>query len=292
MSADWGSFSDWGGGNDDWNWDQPVSQPVAPIQQPTYTQDDWGWDQPVQQPVQQPPQDNWDRFNEYQPPVQTGPVAPEMTSRDYSNREQMGPSRDLMGNGVQFDDDGNPMPVGTNEQGQVVDQNGNVLKGGQGGTPYRPRSGFANQQPPEQMGNYNRGQQMGPPSNLAGNPNQSSEPSFFDSVSKYFGGGKSNNSGGSAMDWLLPILGTAAAAYAIPKLTGTGTGSNQTFTPPNYADQFKNFTPPNFTPLPAVQVGPNAGMQMQAPQFNTLKNLQLQNPGAQMMASGPVAPRG
>ena len=268
MSADWSS------------WDQYNEyQPVAPVQQPTYTQDDWGWDQPIQQPVQQPP-------------VSTGPVAPEMTSRDYSNGEQMGPSRDLMGNGVQFDDQGNPMPVGTNEQGQVVDQNGNVLKGGQGGTPYQPRSGFANQQPPEQMG---------PPSNLAGNPNQSSQPSFLDSISKYFGGGKSNNSagsggsgggGGSTMDWLLPLLGTAAAAYAIPKLTGTGTGSNQTFTPPNYADQFKNFTPPNFTPLPAVQVGSNAGMQMQAPQFNALKNLQLQNPGAQMMASGPVAPRG
>ena len=289
MSADWGSFSDWGGGNDDWNWDQPIQQPVAPPQQ-NYS--------------------NFDQYNEYQPPVSTGPVAPvapEMTSRDYSNGEQMGPSRDLMGNGplpgngIQFDDEGNPMPVGTNEQGQVVDQNGNVLKGGQGGTPYQLRSGFANQQPPEQMGNYNQGQQMGPPSNLAGNPNQSSQPSFLDSISKYFGGGKSNNSGGSggsgggggsAMDWLLPLLGGAAAAYAIPKLTGTGTGSNQTFTPPNYADQFKNFTPPNFTPLPAVQVGSNAGMQMQAPQFNTLKNLQLQNPGAQMMASGPVAPRG
>jgi hypothetical protein len=86
------------------------------------------------------------------------------------------------------------------------------------------------------------------------------------------------------MDWLLPLLGGAAAAYAIPKLTGTGTGSNQTFTPPNYADQFKNFTPPNFTPLPAVQVGQNAGMQMQIPDLKG----GLQN----ALARGPVAPRG
>ena len=315
MSADWGSYSDyWGGGDDNWdqyNEYQPVAQPVAPVQpvQAPPQQNYSNFDQynEYQPPQALPQQDysNFDQYNEYQP---TGPVAPETSARDFSNRDLMGPGRDLMGpgemgpgrelmgtpemgpgrelmgtpenTGVQFDDEGNPLPVGTNGQGQIVDSRGNVLKTGQGGTPYQYKF----------------------PTQSGGQPNQPNQSggSFLDSISKFFGGGKNNqtgsgsNSGGgsSAMDWLLPLLGGAAAAYAIPKLTGTGTGSNQTFTPPNYADQFKNFTPPNFTPLPAVQVGQNAGMQMQAPQFNTLKNMQMNNPGAQIMASGPVAPRG
>jgi hypothetical protein len=90
------------------------------------------------------------------------------------------------------------------------------------------------------------------------------------------GGGNKGGGSGSSMDWLLPLLGGAAAGYFLPKVLGGGSGGSQTVVQaPNYYEQFGRTNIPSYNPGVQPIVGLSPGYQMS----NTV------------LPTGPVAPR-
>jgi hypothetical protein len=76
------------------------------------------------------------------------------------------------------------------------------------------------------------------------------------------------------MDWLLPLLGGAAAGYFLPKVLGGG-GSQTVVQAPNYYEQFGRTNLPSYNPGVQPIVGLNPGYQMTPT----------------VLPTGPVAPR-
>ena len=129
--------------------------------------------------------------------------------------------------------------------------------------------------PPKDLMGTPGGGLMGPPRDLMGTDGTKKTSSLFDPITKMFGGGNTTPGGSSSTDWLLPLLGGAAAGYLLPKIaSGFGGGNAPTVQAPNYLDQFERIKAPSYAPLPAIQIGQNPGMNMQMPQ------------------AFPVAPRG
>ena len=223
----------------------------------------------------------FDDYSGYTGTFDPGPVAPQIFP------DGSGGFTDL--NGYAVDASGNPIDYSTvkpyeplatdtttttDASGNLVtkDANGNLVTGNQSGgydaagnpiasTAKTTAAAIAAQQG---AGILPSGGNTAPSSSLFGNLGKT-----------LFGGGNTTPGGSSSTDWLLPLLGGAAAGYLLPKIaSGFGGGNAPTVQAPNYLDQFQNIKAPSYAPLPAIQVGQNPGMNMQMPQ------------------AFPVAPRG
>ena len=295
MSADWGSFSDWFGGGDNSS-PAPTYDYSQPYSQPTY--DYTNYDSTA-----------FDPSGNYggQPAYNYNNTG--STAFDPSGNYGGQPAYDngYGGLGTTVDDNGNPMPVGIDANGNPVDSQGNPLPMNQGGTPYINGSGQGQSGAPRYGSNPM--QQAGPPNPYPGgqspnynypggmnnpygtNPQQGGQSGNGGLLGSLFGGGGNTNGsgggglfGGSTGSDLLTLLGVGGALAFLPKLLNSASGgsSGTTVTAPDYSAQWRNLPAlPNYTPQFA-QAGTNPGMQMSANPFG----------GAAPAASGPVAPTG